>query len=72
MDSDQGRPVPSYTTQDVAKLSGLNWQMVLRMARAGWIPRPLDVVAKPLRWAALTIDQWVEAGCPRYRENTNS
>jgi excisionase family DNA binding protein len=48
----------------VAKLLGCSPRHVNRLAEAGAMPAPLRLGAL-VRWSAQTVQEWIEAGCPR-------
>jgi len=50
--------------QTVARLLGCSVRHVYRLADSGDMPRPVRLGAL-VRWSRQTIEEWIEAGCPR-------
>jgi predicted DNA-binding transcriptional regulator AlpA len=51
-----------------ARLLGCSTRHVFRMSDGGAMPAPIKLGAL-VRWSLQAIQQWIDAGCPRCREN---
>jgi len=59
-------PVRLLTIGEVADLLKLSIRTIRRLADSGKMPRPVKVGAL-IRWKAIDLESWVEAGCPSVR-----
>ena len=48
---------------DVAETLGTDLPTVLEFTRLGWIPEPLTIGGRLVRWPTAAFVRWVEGGC---------
>ena len=54
----------------VAELLSCSSRHVFRLTEAGKMPKPVRL-GSLVRWSQVSIQSWIEAGCPSRMENTS-